>query len=93
VAYRQVAAIKGAPGVGDQALREFETRLKDNLARSRSGELGALYAAPRSRRWRCQNPTEEGTRVLGARGLRRGGPDDGGRRRVGHGITIARTVS
>jgi retron-type reverse transcriptase len=30
-AYRQVAANKGAPGVDDQTLGEFEAREKDNL--------------------------------------------------------------
>ena len=64
-AYRQVAANKGAPGVDEQTLGEFESDLKNNLYRDlESDELWVATSRPRSRRWRYRSRTA-GVRVLG----------------------------
>jgi group II intron reverse transcriptase/maturase len=64
-AYRQVAANKGAPGVDDQALREFETRLKDNLYKIWARMSSGSYMPPPVKAVEIPKPHGGGTRVLG----------------------------
>ena len=78
-AYRQVAANKGAPGVDGQTLREFETRLKDNLYKIWNRMSSGTYMPPPVKAVEIPKPHGGGTRVLGVpHGRRQGGPDGGG---------------
>jgi group II intron reverse transcriptase/maturase len=64
-AYRQVAANKGAPGVDEQTLGEFETDLEDNLYKIWNRMSSGTYFPPPVRAVEIPKPHGGGTRVLG----------------------------
>ena len=76
-AYRQVAANKGAPGVDDETLGEFEADLKNNLFKIWNRMSSGSYFPP----GQSGGDTQTARRGPGARGAhcrRQGGPDGGG---------------
>jgi retron-type reverse transcriptase len=64
-AYRQVAANKGAPGVDEQTLGEFEEGLKGNLYRIWNRMSSGSYFPPPVRAVEIPKPHGGGTRLLG----------------------------
>ena len=64
-AYRQVAANKGAPGVDEQTLGEFEADLRDNLYKIWNRMSSGTYFPPPVRAVEIPKPHGGGTRVLG----------------------------
>src|SRR6266851_3057158 len=64
-AYRRVAANKGAPGVDDQTLGEFETDLKNNLYKIWNRMSSGSYFPPPVKAVEIPKPHGGGTRVLG----------------------------
>jgi group II intron reverse transcriptase/maturase len=64
-AYRKVAANKGAPGVDEQSLTEFEAGLKDNLYRIWNRMSSGSYMPPPVRAVEIPKPRGGGVRVLG----------------------------
>jgi group II intron reverse transcriptase/maturase len=63
-AYRQVAANKGAPGVDEQSLGEFETRLRDNLYKIWNRMSSGSYMPPPVKAVEIPK-AHGGTRLLG----------------------------
>jgi RNA-directed DNA polymerase len=63
-AYRQVEANKGAPGVDEQTLGEFEARLKDNLYKIWNRMSSGAYFPPPVKAVEIPKP-HGGTRTLG----------------------------
>ena len=63
-AYRQVAANKGAPGVDEQSLGEFEARLKDNLYKVWNRMSSGSYMPPPVKAVEIPK-AHGGTRLLG----------------------------
>jgi RNA-directed DNA polymerase len=63
-AYRQVKANKGAPGVDEQSLSEFETRSKDNLYKIWNRMSSGTYFPPPVKAVEIPKP-HGGTRILG----------------------------
>ncbi len=64
-AYRQVAANKGAPGVDEVTLGEFEANLKNNLYRLWNRLSSGSYFPPPVRAVEIPKPHGGGTRILG----------------------------
>jgi len=64
-AYRRVAANKGAPGVDEVDLGDFEARLKDNLYKVWNRMSSGSYFPPPVRAVEIPKPHGGGTRVLG----------------------------
>ncbi|MHB1444932.1 MAG: group II intron reverse transcriptase/maturase [Acidimicrobiales bacterium] len=64
-AYRKVAANKGAPGVDEVTLREFESDLKDNLYVIWNRMSSGSYFPPPVRAVEIPKPHGGGTRTLG----------------------------
>jgi RNA-directed DNA polymerase len=64
-AYRRVAANKGAPGVDEQSLDEFEADLKDNLYKIWNRMSSGSYFPPPVRAVEIPKPHGNGVRVLG----------------------------
>jgi RNA-directed DNA polymerase len=64
-AYRQVAANKGAPGVDEQTLGEFEADLKNNLYRIWNRMSSGSYFPPPVRGVEIPKPHGGGVRLLG----------------------------
>ena len=64
-AYRRVAANKGAPGVDEVTLREFETDLKDNLYKIWNRMSSGSYFPPPVRAVEIPKPHGGGVRLLG----------------------------
>ena len=64
-AYRRVAANKGAPGVDQQTLAEFDADLKDNLYRIWNRMSSGSYMAPPVRAVEIPKPHGGGVRILG----------------------------
>jgi RNA-directed DNA polymerase len=64
-AYRRVAANKGAPGVDEQTLFEFESDLKDNLYRVWNRMSSGSYFPPPVKAVEIPKPHGDGVRVLG----------------------------
>ena len=64
-AYRKVAANKGAPGVDEQTLGEFEADLKNNLYKVWNRMSSGSYFPPPVRAVEIPKPHGGGTRILG----------------------------
>ena len=64
-AYRRVAANKGAPGVDEVTLGEFEADLRDNLYRIWNRMSSGTYFPPPVRAVEIPKPHGGGTRMLG----------------------------
>src|ERR1039457_658578 len=64
-AWRLVKANKGAPGVGGQALDEFETDLRDNLYKIWNRMSSGSYVPPPVRAVEIPKPHGGGVRLLG----------------------------
>lgn len=64
-AYRKVAANKGAPGVDEQSLTEFESDLKNNLYKIWNRLSSGSYFPSPVRAVEIPKPNGGGTRVLG----------------------------
>src|SRR5205809_4212582 len=64
-AYRKVAANKGAPGVDEQTLGEFESDLKNNLHKIWNRMSSGSYFPPPVRAVEIPKPHGGGTRILG----------------------------
>jgi group II intron reverse transcriptase/maturase len=64
-AYRQVAVNKGAPGVDNQSLSDFEARLKDNLYKIWNRMSSGTYFPPPVKAVEIPKPHGGGTRLLG----------------------------
>jgi RNA-directed DNA polymerase len=64
-AYRKVAGNKGAPGVDQQTLAEFETDLKSNLYKIWNRMSSGSYMAPPVRAVEIPKPHGGGVRTLG----------------------------
>lgn len=64
-AYRQVAVNKGAPGVDEQSLEEFEADLKGNLYKIWNRMSSGSYFPPPVRAVQIPKPHGGGVRVLG----------------------------
>jgi RNA-directed DNA polymerase len=64
-AYEQVKANKGAPGVDEVTLGEFETDLKRNLYKIWNRMSSGSYLPPPVKAVRIPKPHAEGVRVLG----------------------------
>ena len=64
-AYRRVAANKGAPGVGDETLDEFEEDLKNNLFKIWNRMSSGSYFPPPVRAVELPKPHGGGVRLLG----------------------------
>ncbi len=64
-AYRKVAANKGAPGVDEETLREFEADLKNNLYRIWNRMSSGSYFPPPVRAVEIPKPHNRGVRLLG----------------------------
>ena len=64
-AYRRVAANKGAPGVDDQSLGEFETDLKNNCYKIWNRMSSGSYFPPPVKAVEIPKPHGGGTRILG----------------------------
>jgi RNA-directed DNA polymerase len=64
-AYRRVAANKGAPGVDDQTLGEFEADLKNNCYKIWNRMSSGSYFPPPVKAVEIPKPHGGGTRVLG----------------------------
>src|SRR5579875_4093876 len=64
-AYRQVAANKGAPGVDEVTLSEFETDLQNNLYKLWNRMSSGSYFPPPVRAVEIPKPHGGGTRILG----------------------------
>ena len=64
-AYRQVKANRGAPGVDEVTLEEFEADLKNNLYRIWNRMSSGSYFPPPVKAVAIAKPHGEGTRVLG----------------------------
>jgi RNA-directed DNA polymerase len=64
-AYRRVAANKGAPGVDEQSLGEFEADLSNNLYRIWNRMSSGTYFPPPVRAVEIPKPAGRGVRVLG----------------------------
>lgn len=63
-AYRQVAANKGAPGVDDESLSDFDARLKDNLYKIWNRMSSGSYMPPPVKAVEIPK-AHGGTRLLG----------------------------
>src|SRR6266508_2137042 len=78
-AYRRVAANKGAPGVDEVTLGEFEADLENNLYRIWNRMSSGSYFPPPVRAVEIPKPHGGGVRVLGrAHDRRQDRPDRGG---------------
>jgi len=78
-AYRSVASNRGAPGVDEQSLGEFEADLKNNLFKIWNRMSSGTYFPPPVRAVEIPKPHGGGVRVLGVpTGGRQGGPGGGG---------------
>lgn len=64
-AYRQVKANKGAPGVDEVSLEEFDKDLKDNLYKIWNRMSSGSYFPPPVKAVEIPKPHGQGTRVLG----------------------------
>jgi RNA-directed DNA polymerase len=64
-AYRRVASNKGAPGVDEQSLGEFEADLKNNLYKIWNRMSSGTYFPPPVRAVEIAKPHGRGVRVLG----------------------------
>jgi RNA-directed DNA polymerase len=64
-AYRQVAANRGAPGVDEQTVGEFEARLKDNLYKIWNRMSSGSYFPPPVKAVEIPKAHGGGTRLLG----------------------------
>src|SRR6516164_11421569 len=64
-AYRRVAANKGAPGVDDQTLGEFEADLKNNCYKVWNRMSSGSYFPPPVKAVEIPKPHGGGTRILG----------------------------
>ena len=64
-AYRHVAANKGAPGVDEQTLGEFEADLRNNLYRLWNRMSSGSYFPPPVLAVEIRKPHGGGTRILG----------------------------
>jgi RNA-directed DNA polymerase len=64
-AYRRVKANKGAPGVDDQSLAEFEADLRDNLYKIWNRMSSGTYFPPPVRAVEIPKPHGGGVRILG----------------------------
>ncbi len=64
-AYRKVAANKGAPGVDEQTLGEFEADLKNNLYKIWNRMSSGSYFPPPVRAVEIPKPHSSGIRILG----------------------------
>ena len=64
-AYRRVAANKGAPGVDEQTLAEFEADLRNNLYKIWNRMSSGSYFPPPVRAVEIPKPHDGGVRVLG----------------------------
>jgi RNA-directed DNA polymerase len=64
-AYRRVAANKGAPGVDEVTLREFEADLKDNLYKIWNRMSSGSYFPPPVRAVEIPKSHGGGVRLLG----------------------------
>jgi RNA-directed DNA polymerase len=64
-AYQQVKANRGAPGVDEQSIEEFESDLKNNLYRIWNRMSSGTYFPPPVRAVPIPKPHGGGTRVLG----------------------------
>lgn len=64
-AYRRVAANKGAPGIDEVTLGEFEADLKDNLYKIWNRMSSGSYFPPPVRAVKIPKPHGDGVRVLG----------------------------
>jgi len=64
-AYRKVAANKGAPGVDEVTLGEFEADLKNNLYKIWNRMSSGSYFPPPVKAVEIPKPHGGGTRVLG----------------------------
>jgi hypothetical protein len=76
-AYRQVRANKGAPGVDEQSLAEFEKDLKNNLYKIWNRLSSGTYFPPAVRAVQIPKP-QGGVRILGVHGRRQNRADRGG---------------
>jgi hypothetical protein len=73
-AYEQVKANKGAPGVDEVTLGEFETDLKGNLYKIWNRMSSGSYLPPRSRRYGYRNRMVRGSGFLACRPSGTGSP-------------------
>jgi RNA-directed DNA polymerase len=64
-AYRRVAANKGAPGVDEQSLEQFEADLKNNLYKVWNRMSSGSYFPPPVRAVEIAKPHGDGVRLLG----------------------------
>jgi RNA-directed DNA polymerase len=64
-AYRRVRANKGAPGVDEQSLAEFDSGLRDNLYRIWNRMSSGTYFPPPVRAVEIPKPHGGGVRILG----------------------------
>ncbi len=64
-AYRKVAANRGAPGVDEVTLKEFETDLKNNLYKIWNRMSSGSYFPPPVRAVEIPKPHDRGVRLLG----------------------------
>ena len=64
-AYRQVAANRGAPGVDEQTVGEFEASLKDNLYKIWNRMSSGSYFPPPVKAVEIPKAHGGGTRLLG----------------------------
>src|SRR6266545_3390458 len=77
-AYRRVAANKGAPGVDEVTLGEFEADLENNLYRIWNRMSSGSYFPPPVRAVDPQAPRRRGPRARRAHDRRQDRPDRGG---------------
>ena len=77
-AYRKVAANKGAPGVDEVTLGEFESDLKNNLYKIWNRMSSGSYFPPPVRAVEIPKPHGGGVRLLGVPTDRRSGCPNGG---------------
>ena len=64
-AYRRVAANKGAPGVDEQTLAEFEADLRNNLYKIWNRMSSGSYFPPPVKAVAIPKPHDGGVRLLG----------------------------
>jgi hypothetical protein len=86
-AYRRVAANKGAPGVDEVALEEFESNLKNNLYKVWNRMSSGSYFPPPVKGVEIPKPHGGGVRLLGVPTRRSGRADGGGHASGGTGRT------